>query len=111
MLRRHQVVAAPCLGRPEHMQRPGIVRIDLEHLLARALGCLMLVRLLQFERARTTTGTPLASILPRRLRWSLVVRRSDLMRTSSLPNEYLYGSLPRRKSYLVMPLAMACRMA
>jgi hypothetical protein len=40
----------------------------------------------------------------------LVSRTVGRILRSAQPNEYLYGSLPRRKSYSEKPFSMACRM-
>ena len=89
LLHRRHVVTPLCRDRPEQVERLGMMRIDVEHLTVRALGFVKPVRLMQFERApqdqRNASGVELAAEIPMVLRG----QKSDLMRRSSQPNEYL----------------------
>ena len=95
----------------EPVQRVGVFRLNLQNPAVADLriGGLSLAvkfgRLLQQVRDAAWDRSGRRRFLP-----LLVSRTMEWILRSVQPNEYLYGSLPRRKSYSEKPFAMAWRM-
>ena len=93
----------------EPMQRVGVFWLNLQNAPVAGFGVCALTLPVQFSRlpqdVLDAAGVDPAAEIP-----FLVSRTVQRISRSAQPNEYLYGSLPRRKSYSEKPFAIAWRM-